>query len=268
MRVVEVALLGIIQGILEWLPISSSGQLIYFMLKVFNVSVEEAYNLSLFLHVGTALAVIVRYRNTYVKVVKCAFSFNCWRENKLLQFIAIVIASSALTALPLYIILTKSLSAIPGDIVTFIIGVLLVLSGLLMITFRSRSRGKSLDDINVKDMVLIGLITGFSIIPGISRSGISVAMLLYYGFSPVSALELSFIVGGIMTFIGGLLNLGSLSLSVPLIVLAIVIPFILGYMVISVLLRIARKLNFSYFAMFIGILMILSSLPYTSLLPG
>ena len=65
--------IAILQGFLEWLPISSSGQTFIVSMNIFGISAAEAYSLSIWLHLGTTLAVLLKFRTDFIKIIKFPF---------------------------------------------------------------------------------------------------------------------------------------------------------------------------------------------------
>jgi undecaprenyl-diphosphatase len=143
---------------------------------------------------------------------------------------------------------------ITGSIAFLFIGILLIVTGLFQkIARRTVSANKSM---SVKDALLVGIIQGFAALPGLSRSGLTVSTLLLRRYAPTDALNLSFLLY-IPAVIGAEIGLqllkGGIYYSIYALI-AIAVAFAFGLLTISVLLKIAERVDFSYFAIFIGVL--------------
>ena len=84
MDILQAIVLGIIQGITEWLPVSSSGQLVLSLVDFLSVEPEAAFSLAIMLHIGTLFAVVVKYRRELLEMIKGL----SWKDN-LTRFIVV-----------------------------------------------------------------------------------------------------------------------------------------------------------------------------------
>lgn len=245
MDIYEAIILGIIQGITEWLPISSSGQGMLTMLMFFGVSAKEAFSIAIYLHFGTLLAVLVYLRQEIIDIFKV-------ENKKILQFLIISTIFTGLVGLPLYKFLSDAFGEFSGGIFTILIGILLIITGIIL--HQSKETSKEARDIELKDMVLAGCAQGITILPGISRSGITVAALLWLKFNQQTALKLSFLMS--IPAVLGALAIESLNSTItPFsqeVAAGIIFAFIFGILTMHLLLKIAQKLNFANFCIFLG----------------
>jgi undecaprenyl-diphosphatase len=102
MNLFEAFILGILQGIMEWLPISSEGQTVLLMLQYLHMSLSDVISYAIFLHIGTMLAVLVRFRYDFLSMLS--------RWNSPLSQ-TVIIASTAITAIPLYFFLKTNFTS-------------------------------------------------------------------------------------------------------------------------------------------------------------
>jgi undecaprenyl-diphosphatase len=165
---------------------------------------------------------------------------------------------TGIVGVPIYLLLKSILENIQIDVGNIVIGLFLIATGVIL-KYRSISGFKKVEDSNILDMILAGMAQGISIIPGISRSGSTLAVLLGREFDKEEALRISFlmsipaILGGIvleakdMTFVIG---------TFP----ALISAFITSIIVIKLLLEFAKKLNFSYFCIGLGAITVIISL--------
>jgi undecaprenyl-diphosphatase len=274
----EYIILAILQGLFEWLPISSSGQVVIFSINVLGISPENAFTISIWLHLGTALAVLVKMRKEYFNIVKTViFKKERYGEKdvKLRNWLIYATLATAVTALPLYFLLRffilNAFSATSGDIVTLIISGLLIITGLVLFFLKKSFGNKTIEDQSFKkirkDSSISGLIQGIAILPGISRSGFTVSTILFEKYDQDQSLNLSFLMSapvvianiGVDVLFGGGSVFGTLDILTILITTAI--SFVIGYLTMGGLLKIARKINFSYFCIFYGIIAFVFILP-------
>lgn len=252
MNLLEGLLIGALQGITEWLPISSSGQGMLVLIQILGFKPREAFSLAIFLHLGSLLAVIVYFRKELKRILYGAVNFSeeDLESRKLTLFLIISTIFTTLIGLPLYFLILGYFSSLSGDLVTAAIGVLLIFTGLIL---KSGGFGtRKIADLTTFDMALVGLAQGIAILPGISRSGITIATLLLRKFDNSTSLVLSFliaipaIIGAIIIGIGG-----NLFLPLP-ILMGIIASFIISLLAMDYLLKISERLNFSKFCIFIG----------------
>ena len=274
----EYIILAILQGLVEWLPISSSGQVVIFSINILGISPENAFTLSIWLHLGTTLAVLVKMRKEYFNIVKTIiFKKDRYEEKdvKLRNWLIYATFGTAVTALPLYFILRffllDAFSASSGDILTLIISGLLIITGLVLFFLKRSFGNKSIEGQSFKqirkDSSISGLIQGIAILPGISRSGFTVSTILFEKYNQDQSLNLSFLMSapvviasiGVDVLFGGGSVFGTLDIITILVTTGI--SFVIGYLTMGGLLKVARKINFSYFCIFYGILSFVFILP-------
>ncbi|TXT61613.1 MAG: Undecaprenyl-diphosphatase [Promethearchaeota archaeon] len=276
---IEYIIIAILQGLVEWLPISSSGQVIIVAVNFFGISVENAFSLAIWLHLGTMFAVLFKFRKEFLKLLKSLrFTKNDIEEIDIKKRNWLIIGTicTAITALPLYFIfkafLINSFTAVQGDIITLIIAGLLVITGLILLQTRKQLGTKTILENDIKrlnkDSIIPGLAQGISILPGISRSGITISAILLKDYQEDEALHLSFLMSvpailasiGVDIIFGGGSVFGTLDILTILIIT--VVSFIVGLFSMELLLQIAKKVNFSYFCIIYGILAFIIIIPF------
>jgi undecaprenyl-diphosphatase len=268
---IEGIVLGVIQGVAEWIPVSSEGMIALVEINFFGKSgIEEIIHLALFLHMGTFLAALIYLRKDVIRVLKSLFRYKAsfQEEKRLLRFLVV---STAISSILGFLIL-RSVSGLEsevefsGRIFTATIGVFLLVTAWLQLKKQVSNAEirKKEGDMSTKDSVILGLAQGMAVLPGISRSGLTVSALLLRRVEDEAALRLSFLMslpivffGNIFLNFGTFVNPGSIS-SIQLWGLAF--SFIFGLAAIHFLIKLARKINFGYFVGIFGFLMILSVL--------
>jgi len=272
-------IIAIIQGVLEWLPISSSGQVMIVATNLFGIPPENAYSLSIWLHLGTTLAVLVRFRGDFIKVTKTVFQKDSVSDDlniKNRNWIFFATIGTAITALPLYfifkIVFLDIFTAFQGDIITLLISGLLIITGVILLKTRKSYGNQVIENVSKnkirKDSILSGLVQGTSILPGISRSGVTVSAILLEKYEQDSALRLSFLISVPVAIASIVVDIifgeGSVfGILEPLtIIITTLISFLFGYLTIELLLRVAKKINFGYFCVLYGVIAYLIIIPF------
>lgn len=263
----ESIILGAIQGIAEWLPISSEG-LIFLVKTNFFASQESVMAIAeeaLFLHLGTFLAALIYFRQDVIVLLRTLFNYKSAvkeNQNALIFIISATLISGILGfgLLALAIRLGDSLISATKAI-TLAVGLLLLVTAYLQLRPRLRIRAgglKQARDIKKSDSIILGFVQGLAVLPGLSRSGLTVAALLLRGFKEEFALKLSFLLS-LPIVLGGniILNLDKFIISVPALA-GLATSFLLGILTINLFLRLARRINFGYFVLGFGLLMILA----------
>lgn len=239
---------GVVQGLVEWLPISSSGNLSLFLTAV-GTSPEIALQLALFLQMGTTLSAAVYYRETIHEAVRAAPG---WRprsafapSNVEITFVVVACLVTGLVGIPIYLTLIDLASDLSGGLFVAIIGALLILTGLLERISESIGVGGK-EHPDLLDAVLVGVIQGVSILPGVSRSGTTASMLLFRGHGGPSAFRLSFLLSipagigaGLLIVVDNGFPTTGFEAAVALATSAIV-----GYVAIDAIMRVVHRVDF------------------------
>lgn len=272
MTTLQGLLLGILQGIAEFLPISSSGHLALVQSLFGLEDVPLLYDISL--HMATLLAVLIFFRKKIWALLKC---FCRWitkkskpntevqlSENDLLcptdkigqkTIIAIIITTAITGAFGIF---TSKL--IPDLSVKFVCGGFLVTSALLIFSAiagnKQAENNQDFTGITIKQSIIIGIMQGFGTLPGISRSGSTIAGALFGGVNRSLAGEFSFIVSlpAILgAFILELKDIGQMSSSIGTgpIIAGCLSSFIVGYFSLAVLMKIIKKGKLQWFAAYL-----------------
>jgi undecaprenyl-diphosphatase len=242
--------LGMIQGLVEWLPLSSKSQ-IMLAAGLMGISPEKALAIGLYLHIGTFFAAIVFFRKELAEIARKALAR---KGTPLLVFLIVATISTALVGLPLFLLLRHEIPQMGGELFSSLIGLGLIATGVVLLKAKSKGKRKQTQATN-KDAVIAGAAQGFSVLPGISRSGITSAPLLWLGFTQDSALKLSFLmsipaVAG--AEIGFSLLEGLPEISPSESILLIASSFLFGLLSIQALIAVAKKVNFGVFCISLG----------------
>lgn len=263
MEPVQAVVLGIIQGVLEWLPVSSQGIASVVMTQFLGLPPETADSAAVFLHSGTALSALIYFREEFRTLIlqlpdyldQLISNQDLPDEYRLMNFV--VVASvfsgfSGLISLFLKDFIFQSISS-SSTVFTALIGVALLLTGILKL--REKEGFRNSETLNVGDGAVAGFLQGFAFIPGISRSGVTVFGLFLRDFSSEEAFRLSFIMSVPAVLMGqvaiGLLEGFTPSLNM---VIAGITAFLVGYLSIDAVIKLARRLNVAYVCFALSIL--------------
>jgi undecaprenyl-diphosphatase len=260
MEIVDAVILGVIQGLTEFLPVSSSGHLELGKAILGDNSVpEESLLFAVVLHFATALATVVVFRKDILALLKGLFSFK-WNEET--QFASKIVASM-IPAVIVGLFFEEQLESLfNGNII--LVGFMLIITGLLLILAgRAKHTGK---DITWKDAVIIGVSQAIAMLPGISRSGATISTSVLLSNDRAKAARFSFLMVVPLIFgkIAKDLLSGDISLentsSVPLI-MGFIAAFVTGLIACTWMISLVRnaKLHyFSYYCFAVGVLAIVA----------
>jgi len=277
--VIEYIILAILQGLFEWLPISSSGQVMIISINFFGIPPDQAFSLSIWMHLGTAFAVLIKLRKDYIQIVKSVIPkrFKVDESDiKKRNWLIYATIGTAITAIPLYLlfkfVIIEGFTATQGDVLTLAISGFLIVTGIVLLTFKGKFGKKTIKTVSdrelIKDSSISGLLQGIAILPGISRSGFTVSTILFEKYDQDQSLKLSFLmsVPVILASIGMDIIFGEGSvfgtINIFTIFIIIAVSFIVGYLSMELLLKIAQKINFSYFCILYGVLSFMIIVPF------
>lgn len=245
-------IVGLIQGILEWLPISSQGSLVLLMVSVLRLEPSNALSLSAYLHFGTGLAALAYFRRDIVRILRPG-SETGWR---LFRFLAVATVVTGVVGLPLFLLVR--MASVYGEILLGLTGFALISTGIVERSARRRG-GRVAETLSRGEGVLFGLIQGFSAVPGVSRSGVTTSALLFRGFSGEEALRISFLMSIPAAFAAaaGLMALEGAPPPGLSLIVAVVVSFLSALFSMDVLLRVARRVRFWILCVALGVLAVL-----------
>lgn len=258
-------LLGAIQGIIEWLPISSQGNLALIIANITELSSEEIINLTVFLHLGTVLSALVYLREDVLKYLKALKSYEFGEMfgsegNKVISFLLISTSITGILGAILYTQLIHFLTIIEGKTFIALIGCFLIVTGIFQ-RISSGYRRKDRSDIGLIDSILLGVAQSLSILPGISRSGTTISALLLRDYDQETSLKLSFLMSipAVIAANAFLILTGKIIAISPYESFIIVsTSFVAGYIALKGLFTVANKVKFWSFCLLLGSIALLS----------
>ena len=264
MDILDAIILGIVQGLTEFLPVSSSGHLELGKAVLGDTSVpEESLLFTVVLHFATALSTIVVFRKDVWEILRGLFQFK-WNEES--QF-SIKIIISMLPAVFVGLFFEEQLEAFFGGNVRFVGFMLLITAALLYFADKAKDTDKK---VSFKNAFLVGVSQAIAMLPGISRSGATISTSVLLGVDKSKAARFSFLmvvplilgkiakdlIGGELTFNGeNNVAMGAGFLA----------AFIAGLAACTWMIQIVRKSKLSYFSIYcliIGLIAILYGFMY------
>ncbi len=282
MTFLEAVLLGILQGLTEFLPISSSGHLMLGE-RFFGIDEPDLF-FNVVVHVGTLVAVTLFYRKDVIDAVAGVWtaarrgleerSIDAFRRTEGARLGVLLILGSIPTAI-IGLILHEPLSIGGGDGINLVVLIcsLLIVNGFILLSgkfvdeskMEERSGGWTLWNITPMVAILIGVFQGLAVLPGFSRSGLTIIAALWLGVYRTEAARYSFLLS--IPAVGGATLLESLSGrdAMELITLggpaeyaayglAGVLAGIIGYLSILVLVKMLQKAQFWHFSWYCWLL--------------
>ena len=182
MDFVNIILLSLIQGITEFLPISSSAHLIIFS-EIFNNSKQDI-TIDVFAHFGTLLAVVWYFREELIKILK---TYKINEVNNLGN--CLILGTLPILVSGFFLRDFIEVNLRNQNVIIFS----MFFFGILLIVFEYLKGVRSLNELTWKDSVVLGLFQTFALVPGASRSALVIMGAFYLGFRSVDALKISFL---------------------------------------------------------------------------
>ncbi|WP_154858961.1 undecaprenyl-diphosphate phosphatase [Cyclobacterium xiamenense] len=260
MTFLEAVILGIVQGLTEFLPVSSSGHLeIASALLGGNSVPEESLLFTVVVHFATALSTIVVFRKDVYDIVKGLFQF---KNNEESQF-SLKIILSMIPAVIIGLFFEEELEQLFGGKVVFVGFMLLITALLLFLADRATNTGKP---VSYGNAFVIGLAQAFAMLPGISRSGATISTSVLLGIDKNRAARFSFlmVVPLILGKIGKDILDGALSYEneqFGTMAVAFLAAFFAGLVACTWMIQLVRRSKLRYFSVYctiVGLLAILS----------
>jgi len=234
--------LGVVQGIFEWIPVSSEG-LVALLSKFFFQS-SRPLQMALFLHLGTLFAALIYFRKDWKEIILL-------KDKKTLKFLIISTLISLLIGFPLY----KFVNSITLG------ASLLLLTGLGLFATSYFHKSKKRNSLSENSLALFsGLLQGFSVIPGLSRSGVTIFGLSFGRENPKEILKLSYLMSvpvGIASSLYLILEDGGIILDAWL---GLLISFAVGIFALKLIFKFIKRVNFSKFTFLFGVICVLGAL--------
>ncbi len=267
-------IIGLVQGVLEWLPVSSEGAVWLTINQLQDISFETGVKYALFVHLATAPSAILVFRKQIFDMIRNLI-FKPSRPDSVTVFFAISFVVSGLFGLAI-IKTVEIASPLIGSLGMLVIGVFLIITGFMSL-FNSRyfqhmlSESGQIYDLSfsekvtqdpdeikerpsipkkvIVDSLILGLAQGLAVLPGLSRSGVTISLLLYRGVEKNKAVAMSFLMSipaSIAAAMYSIFTNSDISISTPILVSCLT-AFIVGLVSIKIVLKFVSKFNLTFF---------------------
>jgi len=249
MSLARAVILGLVQGLTEFLPISSSAHLIYFQ-KYLGIE-KPQLSFTVFLHFATLLAILLFFRKDLSKILKGFRNIDSPKTNPSTRIILLLVIGSLPIAI-LGTLLKDKIEPLSSNI--GLVSFFLIITGIVL-SFGDRIRNayKGILETGIVDGLIIGIAQAFATLPGISRSGVTIVFGLFCGLQREWAVKYSFFLAVPAILGATLLKLPSILSMLDLSTLSFYIAGALaalfsGYWSLRVVLRFVQKSRLHYFA--------------------
>ncbi|MFL2665012.1 MAG: undecaprenyl-diphosphate phosphatase [Dehalococcoidia bacterium] len=268
MSLIEIIILSIIQGLTEFLPVSSTGHIIIFS-DILNFKTPDIY-FDITVHLGSLLAILFYFRNNFLAILKLNNKFVVLNTNLEIPYKKLYILI-LLSTLPLIIcVIIFGLDFFEKIRSSMWVGLFLIFTSIILYFGEIIShKNKTMNSLSISDSIIIGVFQCLSIFPGISRSAMTIFSGLLIGMDRQSAMVYSFILS-IPTILAAVLlmlinNYNEIYLEN--ILMKFLIPtffsFIFSFIAISFIIRYLKKGTFKPFAiycLFSGLLLVIKNI--------
>ncbi|HRH23748.1 MAG TPA: undecaprenyl-diphosphatase UppP [Candidatus Magasanikbacteria bacterium] len=263
MTVIQAIVLGIVQGLSEFLPISSSGHLILVPV-VFGWDVQ-AQSFDIVLHVATLVAVLFFFRARVVRIGRALIDFRNPTIDRTIG-LAVIIATipAALVGL-LFGDKIESMFRSPQSVaISLIIGACILFVADRYIHRRHETH--PISKVSFRNAIVVGCAQVLAFVPGMSRSGVTISAALFQNFSKTAAAEFSFLMSIPIIVLAGMsalkdiIGVGGISHSVPSLIAGFIAAVISGLVSIWLTLTVIRKVSFIPFVIYrimIGVIILI-----------
>lgn len=251
-EILQSIFLGIVQGLTEFLPVSSSGHLNIMPWLFKWDTISESFDLAL--HAGTLLAILIYFFKDWLSLIRGGVMAVVKREKSAEGRIFWYIMAATVPAGVLGLLLEKGIEAVVGDNLNaemLIISLALIVMGIILYFADKKCRSEvSYQNINFKQGFLIGVSQAIAAaIPGVSRSGITMTTARAMGVDRESAAKYSFLLSAPIVAAAVLLSLNEFTFT-PAFIAGVLSSFISGIIVIKFLMEFLKKGSFKFFAIY------------------
>jgi undecaprenyl-diphosphatase len=257
--VVQALIMGIVQGLTEFLPVSSSGHLIIVpFLAGWDDAFIRSLAFSVMLHMGTLVALLVYFRAEWIRLVPAALatmrdrSFQGDEDRRLAWLLLASTVPAAIAGVVLNDLIETSFRQVELVAVTLIVGGI-----LLALADRFGAKSRSIEDVTFPIAIGIGVAQAFALVPGISRSGISISAARMVGMDRESAARFAFLMATPVTAGAGLFEVrkliagqGGVDVSIVPLVVGLVAAAVSGMAAIHFMLGFLRRQSLDVFVLY------------------
>lgn len=253
---------GVVQGLTEFLPVSSSGHLQIFN-ELFHCGTgEENMMFTVVVHAATVCSTIVAFRKEILALIAGLFRFKWNPETEYLAKIAI----SMIPIMVVGLFFKDYVESIFGSGI-LVVGICLMITAFLL-AFSYYAKPRQKESISFKDAFIIGLAQSIAVLPGLSRSGTTISTGLLLGDKREHVAKFSFLMvlvpilgEAFLELIGG--EMGATSIPVSSLVIGFIAAFVSGYLACTWMIRLVAKgklIYFAYYCLIVGLTIVLTNI--------
>ena len=249
MEIFILCLLGLVQGLCEFLPVSSSGHLVL-LSELFGV--EDSLFVSIVLHVATLLAVLVVFRKDIWQMIRHPFSAESMN---------IVIAT-----IPTCVIVLMLMPIVDASFGGSYLAFSFLISACLLLFSQNFAKKKAFQgNFTRKNALIMGIAQGLAVFPGISRSGTTICAGLLSGGDKKECAKFSFLMSVPIIILSMIMEIVKISLGGQTVavspigmILSFLIAFLVGILSIKVMIKLTEKANFKWFSIYLFALAVIT----------
>ena len=272
-QIIQAIILGIVQGLTEFLPVSSSAHLVFFP---YILGTKSSVAFDTVLHLGTLVAVVSFFWKDILSMIKALVSsildifrgtFKEGVKEDVYKRLVWLLVVGTIPAGVMGILFKNEFEALFTSVLA--VGFFLLITGVLLWTAEHYKRGnKEVKEVSFKNALAIGIFQGFAIAPGISRSGATISAGLFSGLNRELAARYSFLLS-IPAILGAALvqvkDITTIDMTLTALIAGFLAAVIFGYLAIKLLLKIIKDwslLIFAYYCWIVGIASIIIAMVY------
>ena len=254
MTELQALVLGLVQGLTEFLPVSSSGHLAV-VKELYGVDVDNL-SFEVVVHAATVLSTIVAFRKEIFDLLKGFFKFQ---NNPQTQYL-LKIGVSMIPILVVGVFFKDAVTGIFGAGLT-VVGIMLLVTAVLLVLGEYLSKRQAVrsatKELGYKEAFIIGLAQSVAVLPGLSRSGTTIATGLMLGVDKKSVAQFSFLMvlvpilgEAFLELVSGELSMAASGISTTAVLIGFVSAFVSGYIACRWMIRIVQKAKLRYFSIY------------------
>lgn len=241
--------LGLIQGLTEFLPVSSSGHLVLFS-QIFGI--EESLFISILLHVATLLSIVVVFYKDIWQMIRHPLSK---------QTMMLVVAT-----IPTCLIVLVIMPLIKQSFAGGLLPICFLNSAILLLVSEMLSKRKTCMEMNYKTAFFMGVAQGFAVFPGISRSGTTISAGLMSGGQKEGVAKFSFLMSVPIVFLSLIMEIyeivvGKVALEIQVLptIVSFITAFVVGIVSIKLMIKLTVKSSLKWFSVYLVIIAVVSA---------
>ncbi len=253
MTILQAIVLGVVQGLCEFLPISSSGHLILVPV-IFGWEVQDQ-SFDIVLHVATLVAVVLFFRTTVTRIFRALIHFRHPSVDRNIGFAVIISTIPAAVVGLLFGDKIESAFRSPQSVaISLIVGAVILFVADRYIHRRHETH--PISKVTFRNAMVVGFAQVLAFVPGMSRSGVTISAALFQNFSKTAAAEFSFLMSiPIITLAGAaalrdMVQIGGISYGIPSLIAGFIAAMLSGLFSIWLTLTVIRKVSFIPFVIY------------------